>query len=158
MTSLSSIRPASASDATAIRELVRAAYEPYLKVMPVAPAPMLADYNEIASSGRAWLAERDGELAGVLVLELFDDHALVENLAVAPSAQGLGIGSALLEFAEQAARTAGLHGIRLYTNEAMTENLSYYPRRGYVEVRRSTEDGYRRVFFEKILVSEQGHQ
>jgi hypothetical protein len=41
--------------------------------------------------------------------------------------------------------------IRLYTNEAMTENLDYYPRRGYRETHRATQDGYQRVFFSKAL-------
>jgi hypothetical protein len=34
----------------------------------------------------------------------------------------------------------------------MTENLSIYPRLGYVEVARRSEDGFNRVFFEKQLV------
>lgn len=33
----------------------------------------------------------------------------------------------------------------------MTENLSPYPRVGYVEVTRSREHGFDRVFFEKTL-------
>jgi hypothetical protein len=45
----------------------------------------------------------------------------------------------------------GLPEVRLYTNEAMTENLDYYPRRGYRETHRATQNGYRRVFFSKIL-------
>ena len=35
----------------------------------------------------------------------------------------------------------------------MTENLAYYPRRGYRETHRSTQDSYHRVFFTKILTS-----
>ena len=41
--------------------------------------------------------------------------------------------------------------MRLCTNEAMTENLVYYPRHGYRETGRAIEDGYRRVFFSKSL-------
>lgn len=33
----------------------------------------------------------------------------------------------------------------------MTDNLSIYPRLGYVEVERRLEDGFNRVFFEKRL-------
>ena len=33
----------------------------------------------------------------------------------------------------------------------MTENLDYYPRHGYTEVRRAVQDGYRRVWFRKVL-------
>lgn len=31
----------------------------------------------------------------------------------------------------------------------MTENLEYYPRRGYRETHRAQQHGYRRVFFTK---------
>jgi len=41
--------------------------------------------------------------------------------------------------------------VHLYTNEKMTDNLSIYPRLGYVEVARRHEDGFDRVFFEKRL-------
>jgi hypothetical protein len=33
----------------------------------------------------------------------------------------------------------------------MTENLDYYPRKGYVETHRGEQVGYRRVFFTKTL-------
>jgi hypothetical protein len=33
----------------------------------------------------------------------------------------------------------------------MSENLDYYPRRGYRETHRAEQDGYRRVFFTKLL-------
>jgi hypothetical protein len=46
-------------------------------------------------------------------------------------------------------RRLRLPEIRLYTNEAMTENLAYYPRRGYTETHRAAEDGFNRVFFRK---------
>ena len=37
------------------------------------------------------------------------------------------------------------------TNEKMTENLTLYPRLGYCEVARRTEDGFNRVYFQKTL-------
>ena len=42
--------------------------------------------------------------------------------------------------------------MRLYTNEKMTANLSIYLRLGYTETGRRIEDGFKRVFFEKLLV------
>jgi GNAT superfamily N-acetyltransferase len=67
------------------------------------------------------------------------------------ASQGRGIGSELLLLAEDEAKRRGHREIRLYTNEAMTENLDYYPRKGYVETHRGTQDGYRRVFFTKSI-------
>jgi len=55
----------------------------------------------------------------------------------------------LLDLAEQHARRLRLSEIRLYTNEAMTENVAYYARHGYVETHRAEQDGFRRVFFRK---------
>ena len=45
----------------------------------------------------------------------------------------------------------GLPEVRLYTNAAMTENLEYFPRRGYRQTHRAEHDGYDRVFFAKLL-------
>jgi ribosomal protein S18 acetylase RimI-like enzyme len=86
---------------------------------------------------------------GVLVTRLAGDHLLVENLAVAPVAQGQGIGGRLLAVADEHARACGRAEVRLYTNQAMTENLEFYPRHGYRETGRAEQDGFGRVFFSK---------
>ncbi len=112
---------------------------------------MTANYAGIVSSGRAWVAERQGDLVGLLVLEPHADHLLLENIAVDPHWQGSGIGSQLLAFAESRAGLLGLTEVRLFTNAVMTENLDYYPRRGYRETHRAEQDGYQRVFFSKKL-------
>jgi GNAT superfamily N-acetyltransferase len=70
---------------------------------------------------------------------------------LAPRAQNTGLGSRLLGLAEQHALTMGLPEIRLYTNEAMTENLAYYLRHGYAETHRAEQDGFHRVFFRKLI-------
>ena len=82
-----------------------------------------------------------------------DDGAslLIENVAVSPAAQGTGLGRELMDFAERQARARGLRRLALYTNEVMVENLAIYARLGYRETARRTEDGYRRVFMEKLL-------
>ena len=112
---------------------------------------MTADYARIAKSGQGWLAEQGGCIVGVLVLNAAENHLLLENVAVAPSAQGHGVGGRLLRFAEEQARAHGLHEIRLYTNEVMTEDLAYYSRRGYRETHRATQKGFSRVFFTQVL-------
>jgi len=57
----------------------------------------------------------------------------------------------VLALAEDRARSLHLREIRLYTNQAMTENLSYYPRYGYTETHRAEQDGFHRVYFHKRL-------
>ena len=93
----------------------------------------------------------DRRVEGVIVMWAESDHFHVENVAVRPRRHGEGLGTALLAEAERAARAARQDEIRLYTNEAMTENLDYYPRRGFVETHRVVEDGYRRVYFSRAV-------
>lgn len=112
---------------------------------------MTADYAAAVTAGGTWVAEDGGQVVGLLVLVPADDHMLLENVAVAPEAQGTGVGGTLMRLAEDETRAAGFPEVRLYTNEAMTENLSYYPRRGYAETGRVAEDGFRRVYFRKLL-------
>ncbi len=131
--------------------LVVDAYQPYVGRIGRRPAPLDADYEALVAAGEVWVATRCGDLVGVMVLEQRADHCLIENLAVAPSAQGEGIGGQLLAFAEDQARAAGLRELRLYTNERMVENLAYYPRRGFAETRRASSAGFDRVFFTKTL-------
>ncbi|WYX10874.1 GNAT family N-acetyltransferase [Achromobacter xylosoxidans] len=66
-------------------------------------------------------------------------------------AQRRGYGRALMQWAETIARQAGYPRIRLYTQEAMSENIAIYQRYGYVETHRAEEIGLKRVFMMKNL-------
>jgi GNAT superfamily N-acetyltransferase len=145
------IRAARAEEAQAVRELVLAAYEHYVARIGLRPAPMDADYDALIRAGEVWVADVGRQLHGVLVLAFEADHVLVENVAVARPAQGTGVGSRLLEFADECARERGLGQVRLFTHELMTENRAFYPRRGFVETERRRENGFARVFFTKTL-------
>jgi N-acetylglutamate synthase-like GNAT family acetyltransferase len=147
------VRRAEASDAGALAALARQAYEVYVPRIGRPPAPMNADYAEAVRTGLTWAAVRDDVIVGLLVLVVRPDHLLLENVAVLPSAQGSGVGARLLALAEEQARELGREEVRLYTNEAMTENLAYYPRHGYVETHRAEQDGFRRVFFSKRMTA-----
>ncbi len=144
------IRPATAAEADEIRRIVEGAYGHYVAQLGRKPAPMLADYDELIGRGVVRVAvDADDGVIGVIVLWPEPDHLYVDNIAVDPDIRGTGAGSALLAYADEAARAAGRSEIRLYTNEAMTENLDYYPRRGYTETHRAEADGYRRVYFSR---------
>ncbi len=136
-----------------MRRLALAAYEKYVERMGHPPGPMESDYEALVE--RAWVAEAAGgstvAIVGLLVLEESVDHLLVENVAVDPGWQGRGLGTRLLHHAEAQARAAGRGEVRLYTHETMTENLAYYPRRGYRETHRESPGGFHRVFFTKVL-------
>ncbi|HET7171159.1 MAG TPA: GNAT family N-acetyltransferase [Gaiellales bacterium] len=145
------LRPAAPADREAVERLVEAAYGGYIERIGRRPAPMDADYVVLIAAGRVTVAERDGEVAGVLVLVPMEDHLLVENIAVDPTAQHTGLGRRLMAHAEDEARALGLSELRLYTNERMVENIAWYPRLGYRETERRAESGFARVFFRKRL-------
>lgn len=146
-------RPATAADVAHIERIVRSAYAPYVERIGREPAPMTVDYRTlVATTDHATvLLDDSDEVVGVIVTIAESDHLFVENVAIAPHAQGRGYGRVLLSFAERQARGLGLTRLRLYTNAAMTENLAVYPRLGYTEVARRRQDGFERVFFVKDL-------
>jgi ribosomal protein S18 acetylase RimI-like enzyme len=149
------IRPAVAGDVPTVRAVVEAAYALYIPRIGRKPAPMTADYPSLVAAQEVWVGETDGRVVGVLVIRSSAAALELENVAVDPAEQGHGHGRALVSFAESHARERGLGAVELYTNEAMTENIELYPRLGYVETERRTEDGYRRVYFRKTLDSGQ---
>lgn len=145
------IVPAEPADADAVAACVRAAYAQYVGRIGREPAPMAADYPALIAAGGVWVARSGAEVAGVLVLRPQPPSLLLENVAVAPAHRGRGLGRALIAFAEEQARAAGLDAVTLYTNERMTENLRFYPALGYVETGRAMQDGFARVFFRKAV-------
>ncbi len=145
------MRPATVHDVAAIEAIVQAAYSPYIARIGRKPGPMLEDYRQRVEAGDVQVLENARQVQGFIVLLEADGALLLDNLAVALEAQGLGFGRLLLDFAEQQAIDAGFAVIRLYTNEAMTENIALYHRRGYVETHRAEEHGLRRVYMTKPL-------
>jgi ribosomal protein S18 acetylase RimI-like enzyme len=145
------IRRAAGPDADTVALITAEAYRHYVPRIGREPSPMLTDYAGAVRDGHAWVAEDDGTAVGIVVVELHPDHLLVENIAVRPAAQGRGVGRRLLARAEELAAELGYDEVRLYTHETMTENIAYYPRRGYTETHRGGQDGYRRVYFRKQL-------
>ncbi|RUU77227.1 GNAT family N-acetyltransferase [Mesorhizobium sp. M7A.F.Ca.MR.362.00.0.0] len=134
MTNNSSIRlrPAVPADAAAIRDIVRAAYAKWVPVIGREPLPMRADYDRAVAEHPFDLAVEDDRIVGLIETVLAEDHLWIENVCVAPDAQGRGIGRLLLELAERKAIGAGRAELRLLTNGAFEANVSLYKRQGYV--------------------------
>ncbi|TPK82702.1 GNAT family N-acetyltransferase [Mesorhizobium sp. B2-4-13] len=124
-------RPAEPADAAAIRDIVRAAYAKWVPVIGREPLPMRADYEKAVAEHPFDLAVEDSRIVGMIETTTADDHLWIENVCVAPEAQGRGIGRLLLERAEIKAREAGRNGLRLLTNGAFEANVSLYKRHGY---------------------------
>src|ERR1043165_10112560 len=110
-----SLRRAAPGDLAAVTALQQAAYAKNRPLLGVEPLPLLADYAQVFADYEVYLAERDGALEGVLILEPRADDLLIWSVAVAPAAQGSGVGNRMLAFAEVRARELGRACIRLYT-------------------------------------------
>jgi ribosomal protein S18 acetylase RimI-like enzyme len=141
------LRRATDADVEALAAVADAAYAVYVARIGRPPAPKVADYAAAVRDAETWILEG----VGLLVLYPKEDHLLLDNVAVAPTAQGRGLGRRLLQHAEARAAALGLPEIRLYTHETMVENQRMYLRHGYVETARGGADGFRRVFYTKDL-------
>jgi ribosomal protein S18 acetylase RimI-like enzyme len=98
-----------------------------------------------------WVLEEGAEIAAIIVLLPAPNYLLLDNIAVSPARQGLGLGRRLLAFAEDEALRRGYREIRLYTHQKMVENQRLYTSIGYEETGRGSEAGYNRVFMRKQL-------
>ncbi|EFQ32269.1 acetyltransferase [Colletotrichum graminicola] len=138
-----------------IHTIVKAAYSKYIDRIGKEPAPMKADYNQLIESHMVYVLENDqsGQVVGAILLrhDPAADALHIDNMVVAPAAQGRGFGHAFMECAEDVARACECTNLQLYTNVKMVENLVIYPKLGFVETERRTEDGYERVYFRRDL-------
>lgn len=153
-----SIRRATVEDLSFVQAIVNASYSKYIDRMGKPPAPMLLNYNELPNGKEIFVLEtisddKGSGIVGAITLAIDDTGGAVKisNVVVGPAAQGRGYGRTLMDFAEAVAREKGIDVLELYTNAKMHENISLYPKFGYIETGRGSEDGYDRVFFRKQL-------
>jgi ribosomal protein S18 acetylase RimI-like enzyme len=154
------IRKATVQDLAFVQVIVNASYSKYIERIGKPPAPMLLNYNELPIGQDIFVLEttsddKGSEIVGSITLTMDDVGGAVKisNVVVGPTAQGKGYGRVLMDFAETVAREKGIDTLVLYTNAKMHENISLYPKFGYIETGRGSEDGYDRVFFRKQLKS-----
>ncbi len=146
------IRPATAADISAITDIVDQAYRHYVDRIGKPPGPMLDDYAARVLEGAVSVLEEGAAVTGIIVLLPAPNYLLLDNIAISPARQGLGLGRRLLAFAEAEALRRGYPEIRLYTHQTMVENQHLYASIGYQETGRGTEAGYERVFMRKQLL------
>lgn len=94
---------------------------------------------------RCWVAERDHELVGsVMLVKESEEVARLRLLLVEPKARGLGIGARLVDECVNFARRAGYRKITLWTQSVLTAARHIYQKAGFevVHEERHCEFGY----------------
>ncbi|HXG45410.1 MAG TPA: GNAT family N-acetyltransferase [Gemmatimonadales bacterium] len=97
------------------------------------------------------LAEEEGEIVGTCALIKLHDGAFeLAKMAVAPSAQGRGIGLLLGRTAVARARELGARRLELCSNRVLEPALRLYRKLGFVEAPLGTSE-YRRADIRMVL-------
>jgi N-acetylglutamate synthase-like GNAT family acetyltransferase len=145
------VRQGQLSDLRALRACIEAAFTPYVPRIGQRPAPLDTDFEPLLNEGRVWVAERDRQVVGTMVLVADGDTTEIRAVSVLPTCQRQGVGRTLLAHAETVARQAGHSRVRLYANAKLPELVLYYSGLGYTEVERRRDRGFDRVFMVKAL-------
>jgi ribosomal protein S18 acetylase RimI-like enzyme len=140
------IRSGSKDDAARIKSIARAAYTHYIARIGREPAPMVADFAAEIAAKHVVVIEINGLIVGYMIAWAESDGYYIDNIAIHPARQGEGLARRLIDHAVREANRFRLPAVRLYTNVAMTENLSMYAHLGFVETHRAWENDFHRVY------------
>ena len=149
-------RMATPSERDQVERILRSAFTPYIRNLGREITPH--HYVFLAAAierGDVFLALDGEEMVGVAATERRGDGIYIDRLGVAPTRQGTGLGSFLLEQIEEVARSSGLKGLSLETAEMAEGNIRLYRRHGFEIERRGPPshgmDAHVRVFMVKLL-------
>ncbi len=129
------IRIASPGDAEKIGSLIREAFAPlenfYTTEAFAAVTPNAAEIRARFSEGAIWAALKNEEIIGTVSTVIEGKLLYIRSMAVLPSAQGLGIGRALLEAVENYAIENGFENLFLYTLPFLSGAIRLYEQNGF---------------------------
>lgn len=129
--------------------------------------PNATVFNEDISKEQLWVADVNGQLAGVAALtedqepeyaqvgfDLSQRAIVTHRLAVDPAFRGQGVAAALLAQAEQIAKERSVSFLRIDTNSENQVTQKLFPKLGYRyagEITLSFRPGLRFLAYEKAL-------
>jgi len=142
------IRKSVDNDFTAMLAIINDAARAYRGVIPAdrwhepyMPADELSE--EIASGVAFWVAEREGQLAGLMGIQDKGEVALVRHAYVAPNTQKTGVGTALLRHVQSLTDKPILIG----TWAAAAWAIEFYRRNGFTVVSIAQKDHLLRKYW-----------
>lgn len=141
------IRRAKPADAASLAICIDAAYSVYAERGIDLPAVSEGIADDIQNN-IVWVAVLGSQIVGGLVLIPREDHALIANVAVEPSATGQGLGRSLMDRAELEAQRQGFSKLGLTTHADIAENVRLYEYFGW----RQTNRVGSKVHMEKTLL------
>ncbi len=137
---MTELRRATPSDADAVLAMMREYYAfDRLEFEAAAARAALDGLLADPERGEAWLAEHDGVPVGYGVLclgwslEFHGRDAFVDEIFVAESARGTGIGRELLARLEERCRALGVRALHLEVDHENRRALEMYRRAGFVD-------------------------
>ena len=129
------LRPATDDDLPGLPGLDRAAGELFrplgMDLVADDDPPGPADLRPVLDHHRAWVAERDGELAAYLVADVVDRAAHIEQVTVHPRHAHQRLGAALIEHLALWAQQRRLPALTLTTYRDVPWNGPYYLSLGF---------------------------
>jgi [ribosomal protein S18]-alanine N-acetyltransferase len=128
------IRKIKAGDAVAVARLLAASpgAAPWSPLRsPVTPDTETTEPETLNTA--AFVAEQDGEVAGIIVTRIAADEAEILNLAVLPTVRRRGLARALLLTALAAARALNARRAFLEVRESNLGARAFYSRMGFIE-------------------------
>lgn len=129
------IRIAVPDESEAIAGVLHAAFaefEPqYTAEAFAATTPKTEKIRERFAEGKTWVVLKNEKIVGTVSTVPEDEKLYIRSMAVAPSAQGFGIGRKLLETVENYAVENGFEYLFLYTTPFLSGAIRIYERNGF---------------------------
>lgn len=152
------IRLAAGGDEETVARLLMEAFEPFRSEYTAGgfedTTASVEVIRERLASGTIWLAFIGGEAVGTVTALPEQDRVYIRSMAVAPRAQGRGIGQKLLEALEHDARERRFKKLYLYTTFVLPGAQPLYEKNGFVVTRETPAEEWHDmpgVEMEKVL-------